>query len=248
MIHDNTKVKITKIDNHWYITNDNNEIIHNVGFDEIKPFYRHVAPVSINGKWGFITDDLEYVTPIQYDYASTFNCNSQRDGYYAIVGNNGKYNYIDFSGKLLSKVWLDECNYRMGGLFKIKFNNKYNYLNSKGQLISDIWFNDCKFFKQGFAAVAVKDGWYYINRKGDAINLGMFDYCDDFAHKVALVKKAGTFNYITNKGRLLLDNDLSSKLKGHTRFRKTAAGTFALAKTEDGRSVKIFTDGSIETT
>jgi hypothetical protein len=67
-------------------------------YDEIGPFSEGLAPVEVNGKWGFIDTKGNMVIPAVYDSAGSFS-----EGL-AQVKVNGKWGYID---KRNIKYWED---------------------------------------------------------------------------------------------------------------------------------------------
>jgi hypothetical protein len=102
-------------------------------------------------------------------------CGDFKDGY-AIVGVNGKYNYINTKGKYVSDEWFDDCysfqdgyakvclndkyNYINDGSARVCLNGKYNYINTDGKYLFEQWWDYCSNPKDGYVRVDLKGKWY----------------------------------------------------------------------------------------
>ena len=110
----------------------------------------------------------------QFDY-----CHDFREGF-AAVKLNGKWNFINKEGNLLSEKWFDDCFGFNEGFARVKLNNKWNYLDKGGKFLSDQWFDDCGYFNKGYASVKLDGKYNYINQEGKLLSSQWFDYLDDF--------------------------------------------------------------------
>ena len=60
----------------------------------------------------------------------------------AIVKLNGKYNFINPSGQILSQQWFNEAMaFQPKGFARVKLNDKWNLINAEGQFVSNLWFD-----------------------------------------------------------------------------------------------------------
>jgi hypothetical protein len=76
--------------NHYIDKNDNRW-----KYEEAYGFAEGLAPVMLNGKWGYIDEDKNEVIPLKYDLAESFNQHLQG---LALVKTGSKNHYIDKNG------------------------------------------------------------------------------------------------------------------------------------------------------
>ena len=92
-------------------------------YDEAYSFRDGLAPVKLNGKYGFIDKTGSEVIPLIYEGASTFS-----EGL-AVVKTNGKYGFIDKKGKLVIPAKFEDAGRFFEGLALIGLNGKYGYID-----------------------------------------------------------------------------------------------------------------------
>ena len=85
---------------------------------------------------------------------------------FAKVKLNGKNNFINREGRLISSTWFDYCGDFKEGFAAVRLNGKYNFINRECRLISSTWFDNCWDFKEGYAMVELNGERYYINGEG----------------------------------------------------------------------------------
>lgn len=124
------------------------------------------------------------------------------DGF-AKVELNGKCNFINTEGKLLSERWFDGAWGFCEGFAPVKLGGKYNFIKTDGKLLSEQWFNGAGNFTEGFAAVKLNGKWNFINTDGKLLSERWFDNADGFNEGFARVKLDGKFNFINTEGKLL---------------------------------------------
>lgn len=86
---------------------------------------------------------------------------------FAGVKLNGKYNFINTEGELLSKQWFDDMGHFKDGFAKAQLNDKWNFINTEGQILSKQWFDNVTSFNDGFAEVFLNDKWGKIDTDGN---------------------------------------------------------------------------------
>ena len=81
---------------------------------------------------------------------------------------DGKCNYIDENGKIISDTWFEWIDYFHDGLAKVqRAYEKYNYIDKNGKLLSNEWFKYVYDFNDGFAEVKRTNGeWAKIDKNG----------------------------------------------------------------------------------
>ncbi len=91
-----------------------------------------LAPVSVNGKYGFINTNGEVVINFQYDFAEAFS-----DGL-ALVKKDGKYGFIDKEGKSVIEphfVSATAFSEGLAGVYLQKTDKYPLFINKKGEAI-----------------------------------------------------------------------------------------------------------------
>ena len=168
-------------------------------------FYQTFKP---NNKWKKLVDNCMRRIANGEDPNDVFDQTGGFDNGFAMVTLNGKYNFINQNGQLVSpNQWFDDCNYFDNDFAVVKLNGKYNFINTHGELLwkGDEWFDDCSRFCEGFAAVEINYKYNFINTHGELLWKGnqWFDNCDSFSEGFAAVKLNGKWNFINARGELL---------------------------------------------
>lgn len=98
---------------------------------------------------------------------------------------DGKCNYIDANGKIISDEWYewigDFYDDNDGFALVGRENHQYNYIDKEGKIISSEWFKWLDYFHNGFARVQREDYSYnLIDAKGNILSNEWFEWVDDF--------------------------------------------------------------------
>jgi len=131
-----------------------------------------------------------------------------QDGF-ACVQLNGKWNFIDKNGKLLSlNQWFDYVSVFNDGFAWVQLNGKWNIIDKKGkQLLTNQLFDNAYAFQDGFAVVGLNGKWNYINKNCKLVSPNQwFNYCGDFHDGFAKVLLNEKWNYINKNGKILSPN------------------------------------------
>lgn len=100
-----------------------------LGIEEVGEFSGEYAPVSKDGKDGFINAEGQFVIPPIYTNVTSF-----REGL-AGVSVNGKYGFIDVSGQMVIPPQFEYAfSFRNGQAF-VKQKGKWGFINRKGDMI-----------------------------------------------------------------------------------------------------------------
>ena len=87
---------------------------------------------------------------------------------FARVRLNGKWNFIDKQGNIISNQWFDDCFPFYKGFARVRLNRKYNFIDYHGYFLSDTWFDSCGGdFYNGLANVFINGIYKTINTKGE---------------------------------------------------------------------------------
>ena len=161
-------------------------------------------PVRLNkiGLSEGVVDFYAKIDPIfkfrlKFDWIEDF-----KEGF-AKVYLNGKYNFINTEGQLLSKQWFDWAYDFHEGVDRVSLNYKHNFINIEGKLLSQQWFDWAYDFHEGFAIVRINDKWNFINTEGQVLSKQWFDAAKDFKEGFARVVINDKVNFINTEGQLL---------------------------------------------
>ena len=101
-------------------------------FIEKSPFYPYtrisnLAKVCVDGKWGMIDVNGNFVVPPLYENIYGFKYN------FSIVKLNGKMGFIDRVGNLVIDTIYDSAEDFLDGIAKVVLNGKEGYIDSTGR-------------------------------------------------------------------------------------------------------------------
>ncbi|MBK9282218.1 MAG: WG repeat-containing protein [Candidatus Obscuribacter sp.] len=130
--------------------------------------------------WGF-----------QQEFASTA---SFSEGLAAMAW-DGKYGYIDKTGKFVVPAKFDGAFPFHDGIARVQDGQKYGFIDKTGSYLVEPKFLAAKNFSEGAAAVAVAHNkWGYIDKKGKFLITPKYSYAWPFSEGFAHVQFWGYFN------------------------------------------------------
>lgn len=125
-----------------------------------------LAPVSVNGRWGYIDKEGETVIAFQYDQANPFSANGL-----AAAQIDGKWGYIDRGGDFVIPP-----QYDWAGLFDedtaiVEMDGKEGMINAAGDMIVSCQYDSIfsTISQSKWVKCSLNDDIKYINRKTGAI-------------------------------------------------------------------------------
>lgn len=85
---------------------------------------------------------------------------------------DGKYNFLDANGKILSDTWFYWVGYFSDGLALVQREDGLkNFIDRQGKLLSDKWYRYLTNFKDGFALIERDNGeWAKIDKNGKIVS------------------------------------------------------------------------------
>jgi len=116
------------------------------------------ALVKIDGKgYNYVTPDGQILCKQWFDTAYSFE--SPDNIVCAEVINNGKHNYINPKGEIMSPhLWFDELWDFYCGYAKVKVGESYNLMDAEGNLFSpNVWFWNIDRYKDNMAVLVIYD-------------------------------------------------------------------------------------------
>ena len=167
-----------------YINTDAKMVIP-TDFNKAFDFEGDVARVVVNGKFGLIDREGNFVQKPKYTDIAAFN-----EYGVAIVryGNDRiRYGLIDKSGKLVTKQNFRSIRPFKEGFAAVKYRNGYGFINPKGALVIDDTYSKVSNFADGRAAVQRDGQCGYIDKAGREVVGLEFSKCLDFDEGKAVV-------------------------------------------------------------
>jgi hypothetical protein len=165
---------------------------------------KHLAQVSLDGKYGFIDVFGHEVVPLIYDDAGSWGNN-------LVPVNIGKYTHepgpveaaVD-PGPAETKDSAERSKhteqYKTVAIDLTEKKGKWGYCNASGQLVIPVQFTNASFFSEGMAAVEINDKWGFISTSGKTAVQPVYDTVGYFSQGLAVVAKNGSYGYINLKG------------------------------------------------
>ncbi|HEY9873583.1 MAG TPA: WG repeat-containing protein, partial [Candidatus Obscuribacterales bacterium] len=120
------------------------------------------------------------------------------------IAKNGKYGYIDKTGRVVIKPQFDGVWELQDGLIKIKVGNKYGYIDKSGQVVIKPQFDDAWNFHEELAAIKIGNKWGYIDKSGQVVIKPQFDGAWEFHEGLAPIKVRNKVGYIDKTGQVVI--------------------------------------------
>ena len=129
-------------------------------FDTAEKFSEGLAPVSVEGKYGYISKSGSLAIPFRFDSAEQF-----MEGF-AAVCLNGKYGYIDNTGKSVIPYRFENAGSFNEGMAPVMMNGRYGYIDRTGKSVIPYKFSAAAPFNYGIAEVSLGEDTGYIDKTG----------------------------------------------------------------------------------
>jgi len=130
---------------------------------------------------------LLFVTFIIVSFGHAEELTKEANKLFRII-QNGKYGYIDKTGKIIISPQFDMAYSFEEGLGLVKKGAMWGYIDNKGTMIIEPQFSDASPFSQGLASIKIggdRGKWGYINKKGEIIINPKFDLSGSFSEGLA---------------------------------------------------------------
>lgn len=169
----------------------------------------------------------------------TLSASAQKNEGLFWIRENGKYGYIDRTGKTIIKPQYDNTMGFNEGLAATSINGKYGFINKRGEWVIKPQYDFAYIFMDGAAMVKVGKLYAWIDKTGKQV-IAPQDFEDvalGFSEGRLAVKRAGKWGYIDKTGRMIIE----AKFHKATKFE----GGAAQVETEDGLHHWIAADGKV---
>ena len=205
---------ISVCDNGKYgFINDHGEPICNIIYDSCVHDESIYLAVKHNGKWAYMKQSGELVTPFMFDNVSPF-----QDNGYARVGVDGKEGIINLQGEWAIEPKYDRIDYRIQHfpeidqtLVRVINQKKEGIINISGQELIP-----CKYDSFGLSRMVYSEGciparidnkWGFITLEDKVAIPFEYDYANEFTDGKARVRLEDEWFYIDKDGNRVECND-----------------------------------------
>jgi hypothetical protein len=127
------------------------------------------------------------------------------------INKNGKFGYIDRTGKIVIKPQFDVAGGFSEELAKVKIGSKYGYIDTTGKVVINPQFDDAFEFSEELALVKLGTKYGYIDKTGKFVINPKFRTAKDFLEGLAGVRidaKEGNidkYGYIDKTGKIVIN-------------------------------------------
>ena len=154
-----------------------------------------VARDEATGKYGYKANGIWIIEP-EYDRAEAFSESM------AVVRKDGKYGYIDVSGRLVIPVKYQDAGSFSAGLAPVCLYGKYGYVDKSGEMVVPFKYSYAFPFSEGLAAVELNGKVAYIGPDGKTVIPYMLDSGKPFKDGIAEVTVDGQTKYMDKVGNI----------------------------------------------
>lgn len=189
-----------------YYCNDesgNRKIVPNEQATALGAFGSGVAPLQVDGKYGYIDTKMNE-SHFDYEFAGSFERGI------APVKQNGKWFVINRQfeavGPNFDEILVDAYGFCSPyGVYFGKSGNSWGMYNTAGEKIAD-GFEEVRQFASKQPAAVKKDGkWCFVALSGEIILETSFEDANSFSIDYAPVQKGGLWGCIDQEGNILVD-------------------------------------------
>ena len=200
---DPTAPKPTDFAEKWGYINPKGEFAHLRFFGEgdARRYTEGLAPIRINGKWGYLGKEGVVAIPPAYEDVGSFH--DER----AWVRVGKLFGYIDHSGKFIVDPQFDEAWDFSDGLARIRKGELYGFIDKTGKLVIPPKYPSPGVldFSEGLAPIFQDGAWGYMDHAGTIIIKPFFNTARGFHCGIACVQKGTGWGYIDKTGKYILD-------------------------------------------
>ena len=205
---------ISVCDNGKYgFINDHGEPICDIIYDSCVHDESIYLAVKHNGKWAYMKQSGELVTPFMFDNVSPF-----QDNGYARVGVDGKEGIINLQGEWVVEPKYDRIDYRIQHfpeidqtLVRVTNQKKEGIINISGQELIPCKYDSFGLsrmvYSEGYIPARIDNKWGFITLEDKVAIPFEYDYANEFTDGKARVRLEDEWFYIDKDGNRTECND-----------------------------------------
>jgi len=121
-----------------------------------------------------------------------------------LIRSNGRYGYMDKSGKVVISPQYDMANAFSEGLAAVKIGDLWGVIDQEGQLVISPRYQSAGSFVEGLAPVKSGERWGYINSEARTVIKFKFDEASKFYNGLAFVKVKDKWGWVNTSGDVIV--------------------------------------------
>ncbi len=174
-----------------------------LGFSGSSGFSEGLAPAIRDGRRVYIdTDNNVAFEAHDYDRRQDFQEGLAR------VRKDGKWGFIDKTGKLVVPCVYDDAEDFQNGMAAVKRDGKWGFVNTSGTEAVPCQYEttagNLNEFSEGVATLKRDNKWYIVDESGKESAALPYSYVGSFNHGLACVSGSGGYGYINKAGALAI--------------------------------------------
>ena len=174
--------------------------------DEMSFLNSGLIRVYVDGKYDFMTSQMNVPEEPRFDYASNFKKDVAavcKDGKWALLNSQNVF----ITDYIFEDVILDEYETCLNnGVIFVKSKGKYYMANALGEKISENAFDDAyPFVSSGYAAVCRNGEWGFADATGNIVIEPQYEDAKSFNISLGAVCKDGKWGYISTGNEMRID-------------------------------------------
>lgn len=191
---ESTVTKVSK-NTKWALMTYNGIMMTGYEWEAMGEITSEYIPAKKNGKWGYISPEGDLLISYQFSDVGYF-----KNGLAMAKTEDGKYVYINISGKTKFVSPFDYSFSPSGGAICGMIDGLYGYCDTDGQIFIQPQFDMAFDFHEGYAAVKFGGKWGYIGTDGKYSIRPTYDYASDFFGGFAVVRSGSKYGIINTAG------------------------------------------------
>ena len=192
-----------------FINKAGQAVIVNRDFRAAGDFSDGLAPVKINGKWGYINKVGNILIDPKFNACGFFS------GGLAVARIGDIWSFIDKTGRVVISEQFEEVQHFSDGLAAVKTGSNWKYIDKNGKIVLNTQYDLVGNFSEGLAPVnlggqeneyvGMEGGkWGYIDKTGNIVIPLQFEYGKTFSEGIAPVKIGGRWGFIDKAGTVVI--------------------------------------------
>jgi hypothetical protein len=135
-------------------------IANSLRLEDAGSFIEGLAPVKVDGRWGYIDHSGRMIVAPQFDFGGWFSTGA------AAVQVNGRWGYIDKAGVMFIAPQFDQASSFSRGLAPAKMGDLWGYIDRSGRWVIPPRFETANSFYDTLTAVKLDGRWVFIDVTG----------------------------------------------------------------------------------
>jgi len=120
---------------------------------------------------------------------------------------NGKYGFINRSGKIIIPPAYDEAQPFQQGLSCVRIGNKYGFIDPEGRMVIQPQFDQAFSFSEDLAGVKIGGQWGFTDKSGKLVIEPQYNHALPFREGLASVRTKTVAGYIDKTGKMAFTID-----------------------------------------